>query len=161
MTPIQSVRQAQDSGEHLDASAVLRAETGVVRVRRIWPAAAMVVDDICQYLDLRGGEAVHPAMANEICAVFIVVFSRNMMANIVEQRGELQGSSVVNPQTVNLTGRIEESKREASDLMTMALVGAVSLQQIQDRPSTRVRYSLAKRHLWSMFQDPVDYQPVK
>ena len=77
-------------------------------------AAAVPAHERGEQLDLVGREAAQLAVAHEVRAVPVVAAAGDVLADVVQQRGELEQLAVVGVEAVQLGGGVEEVERRAS-----------------------------------------------
>ena len=118
---VEAVGDPEERGEPAHPVALLGVELADQVVGRLRLAAPVPADERGEHEDLLGVEAAQLAVGDEVRGVTVVTVVRDVLADVVQQRGVLEQLPVVVVEAVELAGLVEQLEAQLGDLAGVGL----------------------------------------
>ena len=136
--PVEAVGDPQQRGQLPQPGPVVRGERAEAGFGRLGVAAPVMAHERGEERDLGGLEAAQLAVLDEVGGVAVVALARHVLADVVQQRRELEHLAVAVAELVQLDGLVEQAAARAA---RRACVWATSELHRRARLATDARRS--------------------
>ena len=143
---IETVGDAQQRRELAQAKAILARQRREPRLGRLRVAPAVVPHQRGEERDLGRREAAQLGVLDEVRRVPVVALGRNVLADVVDHRRELEHLPIVRTELVQRLRLVEEPQCEPGDVRGVVFVGIAPAREVRrprraatraDRPTSR------------------------
>jgi hypothetical protein len=154
---IEALGETQHRAERADAFALLLRQVSEDLVPPLGRRLPVIARDERHDVDLLWLEAAQVAVSNEVERVLVVAFVADVHADVVQQRGVLQPFALPIREAVHASRLVEQSDREARDLLRVLRPVPAALGELDNAPPPHIRVALCLRDLLPMPRDIVEH----
>lgn len=147
---IEAVGDARRPGELPHPQLVSDHQVDEAAMRRTGRRTAMVAGDQRHDRYLDRGESREPGVANQVERVLVMRAMAHVVADVVQQGGVLEELAVDLRQTVEPSQCIEQTQRQAGDLLAVPLVPVIASGELMHGSPARVRVGGEQPELWRL-----------